>query len=112
MASNTTAGWANTNFATVKPRLDTNTENGGAVWGEPYQIECTWRMPKQVIMQSDSQGRERVPKWTVWTEDSRPREFDMIRLNSAEPDFREILTGRGEDDMSFFGEPPTFTLQV
>lgn len=112
MASNTTAGWANTNTATVKPRLGTDTENGGVLFGEPYEIECTWRAPKDVVMQADSAGREKVPKWVVWTEDPRPQVFDHIRLNSTEPEFREILTGRGEDDMSFFNEPPTFTLMV
>lgn len=111
MASNTTAGWANTNTATVQARGDTDTENGGTIWGQPYQIECTWRMPKEQKVLSDSQGREVVTAWEVYTEDSRPRPFDRIRLNSTNPEWREIL-GTNEDDMSFFNEPPTFRLDV
>lgn len=111
MASNTTSGWANTNTATVRPRGETDTENGGVMWGEPYEIECTWRMPKEQKVLSDSQGREVVPAWEVHTEDARPRVFDEIRLNSTNPEWREIL-GKNEDDMSFFGEPPAFRLDT
>lgn len=111
MASNTTAGWANTNFATVKPRGETDTENGGVIWGDEYQIECTWRAPKEQKVLSDSQGREVVALFTIWTEDVRPKQFDLIRLSSTSPEWREILN-KGEDDMSFFGEPPTFTLET
>lgn len=111
MASNTTSGWANTNTATIRPRGVTDTENGGVTWGPEYEIECTWRAPKEQKVLSDSQGREVVPRFVVWTEDVRPQQFDLVRLNSTEPEFREIL-GRGEDDMSFFGEPPTFSLET
>ncbi len=111
MASNTTSGWANTNTATIRPRGATDTENGGVQWGEEYDIECTWRAPKQQKVLSDSQGREVVPLFIVWTEDTRPKLFDMVRLNSTSPEWREILS-TGEDDMSFFSEPPTFSLET
>ena len=113
MASNTTSGWANTNTATVRPRLDTNTEDGGVDWGEEYEIECTWRAPQGAARTkiSDSQGTDVVPTWEVFTEDVRPRIFDQIRLNSTVPEFREILD-RNEDDMSMFDEPPAFSLKV
>lgn len=113
MASNTTSGWANTNTATVKPRLGTDTENGGAQWGEEYTIECTWRAPQGEARTkiADSQGRDVIPLWEVFTEDVRPRIHDQIRLNSTLPEFREILD-RNEDDMSMFNEPPSFSLKV
>lgn len=112
MASNTTAGWANTNTATILPRGETDTENGGVLWGEPYQIECTWRAPQGESRNqiSDSQGRDVVPEWEIYTEDVRPRIFDKIQLNATILEWREILS-RDEDDMSMFNEPPSFTLR-
>lgn len=113
MASNTTSGWANTNFALVKARLGTDTENGGATWGEPYQIECTWRAPQGEARNkaSDSQGKDVVPTWEVFTEDVRPRIHDQIQINATILEWREILD-RNEDDMSMFDEPPSFSLKV
>ena len=113
MASNTTSGWANTNTAMVKPRLEVDTENGGSEWGEPYQIECTWRAPQGEARTkiADSQGRDVVPSWEVFTEDVRPSIYDQIMLNSTRPEWREILD-RNEDDMSMFNEPPAFSLKV
>lgn len=112
MASNTTSGWANTNTATVRPRGETDTENGGVMWGEPYEIECTWRAPQGEAKTkvTDSQGKDVVPEWEIYTEDVRPRIFDQIRLNSTMPEWRDILA-RDEDDMSMFDEPPAFTLR-
>lgn len=113
MASNTTSGWANTNTATVRPRGDSDTENGGVTWGQDYEIECTWRAPQGEARTkvSDSQGKDVVPTWEVFTEDVRPRIFDQIRINSTRPEWREILD-RNEDDMSMFNEPPAFSLKV
>lgn len=113
MASNTTSGWANTNFATVEPRLDVDTENGGAAYGEPYRIDCTWRAPQGEARTkiTDDQGREIVPTWEVFTEDVRPRIYDRIMLNTTVPEWRDILD-RNEDDMSMFNEPPAFSLRV
>jgi hypothetical protein len=113
MASNTTSGWANTNTAEVKPRLESDTENGGAQWGDVYVIECTWRAPQgeQRNVVADAQGREVVPHWVVYTEDVRPQIHDLIRLNSSQPEWAEILD-RNEDDMSMFDEPPAFELRV
>lgn len=112
MASNTTSGWANTNFAMVRPRGVTDTENGGATWGEPYQIECTWRAPlgEARAIAKDRQGRDVVPQYQVYTEDVRPRIFDQILIDATQADWREILS-RDEDDMSMFGEPPAFVLR-
>lgn len=113
MASNTTSGWANTNTATVRPRGETDTENGGTTWGAEYTIECTWRAPQGEARTkiADSQGRDVVPLWEVFTEDTRPRIHDQIQLNSTLPEWREILD-RNEDDMSMFDEPPSFSLKV
>lgn len=113
MASNTTSGWANTNTATVRPRVATDTEDGGSSWGPEYEIECTWRAPQGEARTkvSNSQGKDVVPLWQIFTEDVRPAVFDQIRLNSSTPEWREILD-RNEDDMSMFNEPPAFTLKV
>lgn len=113
MASSTTSGWANTNIATVRPRGETDTENGGVAWGAEYEIECTWRAPQGEARTkvSDSQGKDVVPKWDVFTEDVRPRIHDMIRINATILEWREILD-RNEDDMSMFNEPPAFSLKV
>lgn len=113
MASNTTSGWANTNTAMVRARGTVDTENGGTTWGTPYEIECTWRAPQGENRSSskDSQGKDVVPMWEVFTEDVRPRIFDEIMINSTRPEWREILD-RNEDDMSMFNEPPAFSLKV
>lgn len=112
MASNTTAGWANTNKATVWPRLGVDTENGGSIWGDPYDIDCTWRSPKeQQRSVQNSQGREVVPRTVIYTEDVRPQIHDDIMIHSTRPERVQILD-LNEDDMSMFDEPPTFELKV
>lgn len=113
MASNTTAGWANTNKATVWPRLGVDTENGGSIWGEPYEIDCTWRSPKgeQRTVIGPDQGKETVVKTVIYTEDVRPQIYDDIMIHSTQPERVKILD-RNEDDMSMFDEPPTFELRV
>lgn len=112
MASNTTSGWANTNTAMVRPRGVTDTENGGALWGEPYQIECTWRAPlgEAKTKVTDSQGKDVVPQYQIFTEDVRPRIFDQILINATQANWRDILS-RDEDDLSMFDEPPAFVLR-
>lgn len=106
-----TANWCYTNVATIKPLVGQD-EWGAGIYGEPYNIACTWAavdlQERGAGGQAGAQGAELVIKHEVFTEDKRPKYLDMIQLNGNE-DWEEIRQVTSWD-MSFFGEEPDFKL--
>lgn len=108
-----TANWSYTNVATVKPYLGIEEWTGKKLYGEPYEIACTWAIDG---LQRESgqggggvlSGSERVITNVIYTEDLRPKELDLISLADSNS-FNEIKK-RVEYDMSFFDEIPDVVL--
>lgn len=101
------AAWANTNTATVKPFQGKNGMNGQVLYGEPYEIACTWIADGKVY--KDSGGKEFVSNYTIFTEDARPKAHDQILIASPGAPWQEILQ-RLEWDMSMFSMTPDYRI--
>lgn len=101
-----TANWSYTNSATVKPFLSLDMMTGVKVYGEPYEIACTW--VAKSAQTRDNDGQEFVSRFEVYTEDDRPQYLDLILL-SGDDEWQEVRA-RTHWDMSFFGEKPDYLL--
>lgn len=108
-----TANWSYTQTAQVKPWISYDTKSQDSVYGDPYEIKCTWsaRAEQRTSLggQSSAGGDEFVSKHFIYTEDKRPKALDLILINDPKAQWEEI---KAIDfyDMSFFGEEPDFTL--
>jgi len=107
------ARWSYANTARVQPFLGADDFNGGATYGEEYEIACTWRAQssrERQIVAAD--GQEYVTSNTIFTEDPRPKYLDRIALGDS-LDFEEIRKV-GTFDRSPFGEAdsPDFELMT
>lgn len=107
-----TANWSYTNIAIVKPFENIDQWNGQIVYGEPYEIDCTWTAEAKMERESGgvggARGAEFISKNIIFTEDPRPKYLDMIQLGGV-GEFQEIRSVT-DWDMSFFGETPDFKL--
>lgn len=107
-----TANWSYTNIATVRPFLSIDLMNQKAIYGEEYQIECTWAAKHEQVRdmggQGGSQGAEFVSRHMIYTEDKRPKFLDLIQFDGS--DGWEEIRSVTNWDMSFFGEEPDFLL--
>ncbi len=101
-----TANWSYTNTATVRPFESINLQTGETVYGEEYEIACTWTAESQ--QERDNDGAEFVGRFTIYTEDDRPKYLDLIRLSGSD-EWQEIRS-KTYWDMSFFGEAPDYRL--
>lgn len=101
-----TANWSYTNTAKVKPFLSIDQWSGAITYGTEYDIACTWTAESKQV--KDAEGREFMSTNIIFTEDSRPKYMDMIKLN-GESDYKQVRAVTGWD-MSFFGETPDFKL--
>lgn len=101
--------WTYTNTATVRPYVSEDMEGGGILYGDAYQIACTWTAKAE--QRRDASGAEFVTRNIIWTEDQRPKHRDLITLNDGSELEQEIRTVTGWD-MSPFDEPdrPDFEL--
>lgn len=101
-----TANWSYTNVATVKPFVSIDLMSGQTIYGEPYEIACTWAAKSEQAR--DERGAEFVSRHQVYTEDKRPKYLDMIQFDGS--DGWEEIRSVTSWDMSFFGEEPDFLL--
>lgn len=101
-----TANWSYANTATVKPFSGIDLMSGVTSYGAEYEIACTWTAKAEQMR--DDNGAEFVSKHEIFTEDSRPKCLDLIKLNGFDR-WEEIRSKTGWD-MSFFGETPDFKL--
>ncbi len=99
--------WAYTNTATVWRRIETDSWAGGAAWGEPFQIACTWTAGSKVVV--DNGGKEFVSTCEYFHEDKRVDHGDrIVRGVSTEAvptdvEGTEVIKSHTDWDMSFFG---------
>lgn len=99
-----TANWSYTNTATVWPLESEGSEwTGGPVFGEPYQIACTWAGGGERITNQD--GQEVVPAIRFWHEDARVKYGDWIARGEESDRLKgDQIKAHTEYDMSPFGE--------
>lgn len=107
-----TANWSYTNVATVRPRLKMDLKTQQTIYGDEYQIACTWEAKNETVRdaggQSGAQGSEFISRHMIYTEDARPKYLDLIQFEGS--DGWEEIRSRTNWDMSFFGEEPDFLL--
>lgn len=107
-----TANWSYTNVATVKPRLKMDLKTQQTIYGDEYQIACTWEAKNENVRdageQGGAQGSEFISRHMIYTEDARPKYLDLIQFEGS--DGWEEIRSRTNWDMSFFGEQPDFLL--
>lgn len=101
-----TANWSYTNFATVRPFIKFDQWDGGEVYGDPYEIQCTWIIKAEP--HKDADGNEFISTFEIYTEDRRPKYKDEIKLGEH-PRWMKIRSVT-EWDMSFFDEEPDLKL--
>lgn len=107
-----TANWSYTNVAQVRPFVSRDQWTGEAIYGEAFDIACTWTaeatQERMAGGQGGSQGAEFIAKHTIFTEDRRPKFMDLIKFDGSDgwEEIRAVTTW----DMSFFGEQPDFKL--
>lgn len=102
------ARWCYTNKATVWPLVSLDKMMGGATWGAPYQIACTWTAGSKIV--TDANGAEFVSTCEYFHEDKRVRHGDYIaRGVHSGPDPIDVvgalaIQSHTDWDMSFFGK--------
>lgn len=98
--------WVYTNTATVRPFLSVDQWSHQIVYGDEYQIDCTWVAKSE--QQTDADGNEFVSKYEIFTENPAPKYLDMIQLR-GHSEWQEIRS-KTEWDFSMFDEEPDFKL--
>ena len=101
-----TANWSYTNVATVRPFVKIDLKTQAMIYGDEYEIACTWIAKGEQMRDSD--GAEFVSRHQIFTEDKRPKFLDLVSFDGSNG-WEEIRTVLGYD-MSFFNEEPDFTL--
>lgn len=98
--------WSYTNTATVRPWLSEDGYTHEIVYGEPYEIACTWAAESKTMVGAN--GVEFTSDYIIWSEDPRPKYLDLIKLNTvAETDWQEIRSHM-EWDMQMFDDVPDY----
>lgn len=64
--------------AIVRPWLGEDTEQGGDVFGDPYEILCSWEAGGKE--RRDANGQEFVPRYEVWTEATTVKHRDRVTV--------------------------------
>lgn len=107
------ARWSYKATATVWPFLGEDSENGGILYGDSYEIACAWECGGKAIRLSAAPAggsEEFVPRWIVYTEDARPQYRDRISVAGAifDEEIRDV-TGWG---MEMFNDTPDYRLAI
>lgn len=104
------ARWSYRNVATVHPFVSEEEFTGAIIYGEPYQIACTWTAGGGEQRFQNGDQVEYVSKSIIWTEDPRPKFRDQIEMPGSYG--RETIRTVTHYDMSALGEPdsPDFEL--
>lgn len=98
--------WSYKNTATVKPYLGEDLENGGTLYGDPFEIACTWAAESKQMR--DATGAEFVSNYVIWSEDPRPKYRDMILLNTEHLTEWQEIRSHMEWDMAMFSDTPDY----
>lgn len=104
------ARWSYQNTATVWPFVSRDDFTGITVYGDPYEIACTWTAGGGEQRYQNGDSLEFVAKSLIWTEDQRPGFRDQIEMPGGFG--RETIRAIKHYDMSALGEPasPDFEL--
>ena len=104
------ARWSYRNIATVWPFVSQDDAEGETIYGEPYEIACTWVAGGGEQRFQNGDQIEFVTKSLIWTEDQRPKVQDQIEMAGSYG--RETIRAIKHYDMSALGEPdsPDFEL--
>lgn len=109
------ARWSYTNTATVYPFEGMDSFNGGASYGAPFTIACTWTGKSE--QRRDANGAEFVTRDVFYTEDQRPKYRD--RIAKGDTTAQQWLAAKADEiravtdyDMSPFGEPDSPDFEI
>lgn len=103
------ASWSYKAVATVRPWLGEDTEQGGEVFGEPYEILCSWEAGGKE--RRDANGQEFVPRFELWTEANTPKHQDRITIAGTPVQDLEIRDIQGYG-MEMFDDLPDYRLSL
>lgn len=90
-------------IAIVKPYLGEDLESGGTLYGDTFEMKCTWAA--ESTQMRDATGAEFVSKYIIWSEDPRPKYRDMILLSTLAPTDWQEIRSHMEWDMLCLGDP-------
>ena len=111
-AMSSIARWSYKNKARIKPFMSLDLMSGQSVYGEEYEIACNWTAESKPERESGglsgSRGAEFISQHIIYTEDTRPKYLDMIKLGNRD-DWEEIRSVT-EWDMEMFNDTPDFKL--
>lgn len=100
------ARWSYKNTATVRPFVSEDSYANVITYGDEYVIACAWAAESKEMR--DANGAEFVSRYIIWSEDSRPKHRDLIKLNTvAETDWQEIRDHM-EWAMAMFNDVPDY----
>lgn len=106
--------WSYKNIALVHPFISFDDFTRQTIFGDPYEIACTWTAGggEPNTSRTDVEGREYVCKSKIWCEDPRPKFRDEIEMPGSYG--RETIKNVIHYDMSALGEPnsPDFELST
>lgn len=64
----------------MRPWLGEDTEQGGEVFGEPYEIACSWEAGGQEQRLLTSTGIPFLPRFELWTEATTVKHKDRVTV--------------------------------
>ena len=100
------ARWSYKNTAMVRPWLGQDLENGGALYGDAYEIACTWAAESKQMR--DATGAEFVSNYIIWSEDARPKYRDVILLSTENETTWQEIRSHMAWDMAMFSDVPDY----
>lgn len=98
--------WIYRNTAQVRPFVSEDAYEGTIVYGDPYEIACTWAAESKQMR--DANGAEFVSRYIIWSEDARPKHRDLILLNTVAPTDWQEIRDHMEWDMQMFDDVPDY----
>lgn len=104
----TIANWSYTNKADVRPYYGSNDEYGEAKYGDSFSIECTWTASEGNIDSKVNRQQYEI-RYQIFTEDSRVKVGDLIRLNGQE-EWQEVIEVTSWDMTPFGAEKPDYRI--
>ncbi len=107
----TLANWSYKAVATVRPWLGEDTEQGGEVFGEPYEILCSWEAGGKEQRLISSTGVPFLPTFELWTESALPKHLDRITIAGTPIQDVEIRAVQGYG-MEMFDDLPDYRLSL
>ncbi|MNJ16347.1 hypothetical protein D3C77_106080 [compost metagenome] len=94
------------NTAAVRPFVSSDDFTGDVVYGDEFEIACTWAAESKTFRNPASLGGDEfVSNYIIWSEDARPKYRDLIKLNTVAPTDWQEIRSHMEWDMECLGDP-------